>query len=59
MNDLEATFSTEPLLVTLVVRPEEIELAFATEGDTLRQRLMLAIVAALISAEPAKLRRVN
>ena len=59
MTDLEATFSTEPLLVTLVVRPEEIELAFATEGDTLRQRLMLAIVAALISAEPAQLRRVN
>ena len=59
MTDLEATPSTEPLLVTLVVRPEEIELAFATEGDTLRQRLMLAIVAALISAEPARLRRVN
>jgi hypothetical protein len=59
MTDLEAFPSKEPLLVTFVVRPEEIELAFATEGDTLRQRLMLAIVAALISAEPADSRRVN
>jgi hypothetical protein len=59
MTDLEAYPSAEPLLVTFVVRPEEIELAFATEGDTLRQRLMLAIVAALISAEPADTRSVN
>jgi hypothetical protein len=58
MIDLETCPSTEPLLVTFVVRPEEIELAFATERDALRQRLMLAIVAALISAEPAQ-RRVN
>jgi hypothetical protein len=47
MTDFEAYPSAEHLLVTFVVRPEEIELAFATEGDTLRQRLMLAIMAAL------------
>jgi hypothetical protein len=58
MIDLETCPSTEPLLVTFVVRPEEIELAFATERDALRQRLMLAIIAALTSAEPAQ-RRVN
>jgi hypothetical protein len=55
MTDLEVSPSTEPLVVTFVVRPDEIELAFATEGETLRQRLMLAIVAALISAEPASM----
>ena len=59
MTHLEASPSAEPLVVTLAVRPEEIELAFATEGDTLRHRLLLAIVAALISAEPAEAHMVN
>jgi hypothetical protein len=47
------------MLLLPIVRPEEVELAFATKGDTLRHRLMLAIVAALISSEPAELKRVN
>ena len=36
---LEALPSKRPLLVTLAVRPDEIELALATNGASLRQRL--------------------
>jgi hypothetical protein len=38
--------------VTLAVRPEELELAFASEGESLRHRLMVAIVAELITLPP-------
>lgn len=37
---LEALPSKRPLLVTLAVRPDEIELALATNGASLRQRLI-------------------
>jgi len=50
---LEALPSTGPLLVTLVVRPDEIELALATNGASLQQRLLLALVAELTLIETA------
>ena len=37
---LEALPSKRPLLITLAVRPDEIELALATNGASLRQRLI-------------------
>jgi hypothetical protein len=40
-----------PLRVSFVVRPEEIEFAFAINGETLRQRLLLALVAELTITE--------
>jgi hypothetical protein len=52
MTDLELTSSRGPLLVSFAVRPEEIELALATEGDSLRHRVLLAIIAELITADP-------
>jgi hypothetical protein len=51
MTDFGVPVTRGPLFVTLAVRPEELELAFATEGDTLRQRLMLAIIAELTIPE--------
>jgi hypothetical protein len=53
VTGLEVLPSTRPLLVTLAVRPEEIELAFATNGDSLRTRLLLALVAELAILELA------
>ena len=50
---LEALPSKRPLLVTLAVRPDEIELALATNGASLRQRLLLALVAELTIIETA------
>ena len=50
---LEALPSKRPLLVTLAVRPDEIELALATNGASLRQQLLLALVAELTIIETA------
>ena len=44
--------STRPLLVTFAIRPEDVELAFATNGDSLRSRLLLALVAELTIHNP-------
>ena len=48
---LEGLPSTASLLVTFAVRPEEIELALATNGDSLRERVLLALVAELTILE--------
>jgi hypothetical protein len=50
-SGLEFLPSQVPLIVTFAVRPEEIELALATNGDSLRQRLLLALVAELTTIE--------
>jgi hypothetical protein len=56
MTDLfELPTCREPLFVTLTVRPEELELAFASEGESLRHRLMMAIIAELITLPPLAL----
>ena len=51
VSGLEYLPSRGPLLVTFAVRPEEIELALASNGDSLRQRLLLALVAELTTIE--------
>ena len=43
----------EPLLVSIAVRPEEIELALASNGASLKQRLLLALIAELTTIEMA------
>ena len=52
-DGLEALPSRGPLLVTLAVRPDEIELALATNGNPLRHQLLLALVAELTIVETA------
>jgi hypothetical protein len=49
--ELEVLSPTKPLRVTLTVRPEEIELALATNGNSLRKRLLLALVAELTTLD--------
>lgn len=51
LSGLEVLPSRGPLLISFAVRPEEIELALASNGDSLRQRLLLALVAELTTIE--------
>jgi len=39
----------EPVVITLEIEPEEIELAFATGCDALREKLLKALIVAMIS----------
>jgi hypothetical protein len=45
MLELDGVPPKRPLLLTLVVMPEEVELAFATGGESLKKRLLIALVA--------------
>jgi hypothetical protein len=51
LSGLEVLPSRGMLLISFAVRPEEIELALASNGDSLRQRLLLALVAELTTIE--------
>ena len=51
VSEFEVLPSKIPLLVSFAVRPDEIELALASNGDSLRQRLLLALVAELTTIE--------
>jgi hypothetical protein len=42
----------EPISITLELKPEEIELAFATEGESLRRKVLMALVISMISDHP-------
>ncbi len=39
----------DPVSITLELSPEEIEFAFATEGESLRRRMLSALVIAMIN----------
>lgn len=55
MHDFSGTDVLAPmhsLLLSFTVRPEEIEMAFATNGESLRHRLLLALIAELAIADP-------
>jgi hypothetical protein len=47
MPELEAVPPKAALVISFAVRPEEIELALATSGESLRKRVLLALVAEL------------
>jgi hypothetical protein len=49
MSELEVMPPKVPVVISFAVRPEEIELAFATNGESLRQRALLALVAELVT----------
>jgi hypothetical protein len=38
----------DPLVVTLEIEPEELELAFATDGNSLREKLLKVLILAMI-----------
>lgn len=43
---------TQPLTIKLKLNAADLELAFATRGNSLRVRIMMAIVQKLIASEP-------
>jgi hypothetical protein len=54
MPDLSALHvfpSKRPLLVTFPVSPEEIELAFATNGESLRLKTLMALMVELATVD--------
>ena len=54
MPDLSALHvfpSKHPLLLSFPIFPEEIELAFATNGESLRMKAILEILSQLVIAE--------
>jgi hypothetical protein len=53
VSGFECFAPKESLLVTIAVRPEEIELALASNGASLKQRLLLALIAELTTIEMA------
>ena len=50
-SEVEVLSVRRPSLVSFVVRPDEVELALATNGKSLRQRLLLALVAELTTID--------
>jgi hypothetical protein len=51
---LDARSMKEPLLISVTVRPDEVELALATNGESLRERVLLALVSELTTVETAE-----
>jgi hypothetical protein len=47
MPEFEVVPPKATLVISIAVRPEEIELAFATNGESLCPRVLLALVAEL------------
>jgi len=39
----------DPLTVTLEITPEELELAFATDGYSLRRKLLMVLIVAMVN----------
>ena len=54
VHELKVLPSKERTIISMEVLPEEVELAFATNGASLQQAVMLALMAALTvqTAEP-------
>jgi hypothetical protein len=51
MLDLDGIYvlpPMRPVVITIEVHPEEIELAFASNGNSLLERLMLALIATIV-----------
>jgi hypothetical protein len=54
MSDLSAIHvfpSTRPLVLSLPVTPEEIELALATNGESLRLKAIMELLSELVTGE--------
>jgi hypothetical protein len=51
LSELEVVVSNAPVLVSFAVRPDEVEFALATNGESLRHRVLLALVAELTVGE--------
>jgi hypothetical protein len=50
-DTIETTPDQRTLKLTLELTPEEVELALTTDGISLRRSVMMALVAAMVTAE--------
>ena len=48
MSPIEIVPSTRPTIITLEVPDEEVLLAFDTSGESLRERVLLALLESLV-----------
>jgi hypothetical protein len=51
MFDFEIVTPTHPLSVSFVMSPEDVEFAIATDGQSLKEQAMLALLAKLVEPE--------
>ena len=49
--EFQVVAPSKPLIISLHLQPEEVELAIATEGTSLSEKTMRAIVEALIACD--------
>jgi hypothetical protein len=46
--DFEVVPSARPSIITLVITCEDVQIAFDTNGESLRERVMLALIESLV-----------
>ena len=52
MSSIEIVHSTRPTIITIEVPDEEVRLAFDTSGESLRERVLLALLESLVFDAP-------
>ncbi len=52
LDTIEVLPAMRPTVITMEVNDEDVELAFGTSGESLRERLMLALIESLVSDAP-------
>lgn len=48
-HDMDVVPPKEPISILIDLNPEEVELAFATNANSLRQKVLMALVVAMIN----------
>lgn len=51
--ELDVVPPKEPVSVSLDISPEEVELAFATNANSLRHKILMALVVAMVNDRTA------
>ena len=52
LDTIEVLPAMRPTVITMEVNDEDVEMAFGTSGESLRERLMLALIETLVSDAP-------
>jgi hypothetical protein len=52
LDTIEVLPAMRPTVITMEVNDEDVELAFGTSGESLRERLMLALIESLVIDAP-------
>jgi hypothetical protein len=59
MPSIEIVPSTRPTIITMEVPDQEVRLAFDTSGESLRERVLLALLESLVFDAPVRGRAHN